>query len=74
MAKLVEICIHFIATKLNEVVWLPIDMSCLSDKLLDKLAESVSIDSLSSLKDKKDKLESKLYSRKVQEFVAGKGK
>lgn len=44
-------------------------MSCISDKLLSKLASRVTIETLAAVRDRKDKLESRIYAKKVEEFV-----
>ena len=41
-------------------------MNCMSSGLIKKLAAKVKIDELNSLKDKKDKLTSKLYMKKLE--------
>jgi hypothetical protein len=46
MEGLVEECIQFIVTHVNEVVKLPIDMSCINANLLRSLAEKVEVPSL----------------------------
>jgi len=61
IARLVDICVEFIVRSLNDVVWLPIDMSCLNDKLLQKIANRIPIESLANIRDRKDKLESRIY-------------
>jgi hypothetical protein len=38
MAKLVDECIRFISYKFTEVVKLPIDMNCITSKVLKKIA------------------------------------
>jgi Domain of unknown function (DUF3342) len=38
MDALVDICLDNIAARLNEIIKLPIDLSCISDKLVNKLA------------------------------------
>lgn len=53
---------------------MPIDLSCLNDKVIGMLSSLITIDTLSAMKDKKNKLESQLYSRKVEEFVTTRGK
>jgi len=37
MDPLVELCLQFISVNLNEIIKLPIDLSCISEKLLNKL-------------------------------------
>ncbi len=38
MENLVDICLENMSTSLNEIIKLPIDLSCISDNLLNKLA------------------------------------
>lgn len=38
MDSLVDICLENIAERLHEIIKLPIDMSCIADKLINKLA------------------------------------
>ena len=69
---LVEKCITFIAKHLADIVNLPIDLNCLNVKIVRRLAEKVSVKQLASLKDRKDKLASKLYHKKLEELVTDK--
>lgn len=41
MDYLVDICLESIAGRLNEIIRLPIDLSCISDKLINKLASLI---------------------------------
>jgi hypothetical protein len=66
MAHLVEESTLFVAANIHEIISLPIDMNCLNSNLVKKLAENISIDDLNILKDKKDKLTSKLYMKKLE--------
>jgi hypothetical protein len=66
MGILVEDSVRFVAANLQEIITLPIDMNCLSSALVKKLATHVSIEELHQLKDKKDKLTSKLYMKKLE--------
>lgn len=38
MEALVDICLQSIATRLHEIINLPIDLTCISDKLVNQLA------------------------------------
>lgn len=38
MEQLVDLCLEHIATSLSEIIKLPIDLSCISEKLVNKLA------------------------------------
>lgn len=46
MRRLINECIEFIAKNLSEVVRIPIDMSCLSQTILQKIANSLSVETL----------------------------
>lgn len=66
MEGLVEESVKFVAKNLNEIISLPIDMNCMNSTLIKKLASHVTLDELDVLKDKKDKLTSKLYMKKLE--------
>lgn len=69
ISHLVELCLEFIASNTNEVIRLPIDFGCINDRLLDRLASKISLQNLADLSDKKDKIASKLYQRRVEQFL-----
>lgn len=59
---------------LTEVIRLPIDLSCLTDRTLKGLAQRCSADRLATAKDKKGKLLHKLYKRRAEiDFSSAKG-
>ena len=66
---LIEKCLVFVSKHLEEVVKLPIEMSCLSASLIDRLSFKVGLTDLATLVDPKDKLSSKLYQRKLSGLV-----
>ena len=66
MPVLVEEAVRFVAANIHEIIGLPIDMNCLNSSLVKKLAQHVSVEDLHTLKDKKDKLMSKLYMKKLE--------
>lgn len=66
MATLIEESIRFVATHIHDIIGLPIDMNCLSSPLVKRLAEFISVEDLDTLKDKKDKLTSKLFMKKLE--------
>ena len=66
MDHLVEKTISFMARNLQEIVDLPIDLKCINDWLIKQLSEKISIDTLDYLKDKRDKLQSRLFMKKVE--------
>lgn len=69
MARLVDECVKFIKENLSDVVRLPIDMNCLNANLIKKISNIVSIDELINLKDRKDKLTSKIYMKKLEALM-----
>ena len=66
MQPLVSLALNFIAENLQEIILLPIDMSCMNQNLVMELAAIVDITVLESLNDKKDKLKSKIYMKKLE--------
>ena len=66
MQPLVTLALNFIAENLQEIILLPIDMSCMNQNLVMELAAIVDITVLESLNDKKDKLKSKIYMKKLE--------
>jgi hypothetical protein len=66
MDSLVEICLQQISENLSEIIKLPIDLSCISEKLVNKLATMTHPKVLANTKDKKEKILSKLYKRRVE--------
>ncbi len=66
MPRLVDECVGFVRDHLNEVMKLPIDTNCISDAILKKLAAVTQVELLDELKDRKDRLLSKLYMKKLE--------
>ena len=66
MERLVAQCLRFMAVRLPEIVRMPIDLGCISDRLLGRLADLLDAQSLAGLKDKRDKLLPKLYKRRLE--------
>jgi hypothetical protein len=66
MAQLVEESLSYAAENLQDILLLPIDMNCMNSVLVKRLAAKVDIELLEGLKDKKDKLRSKLYMKKLE--------
>ena len=66
MDTLVEHCLVHIANTLNETIRLPIDLSCISDKIINRLAALTHPKTLANTKDRKDKILNKLYKRRVE--------
>jgi len=66
MAELVEEALQFVAKNINEIIQLPIDMNCMNSALIKRLAGKLSLYELNMLSDKKDKLTSKLFMKKLE--------
>lgn len=94
MESLVELCIQHVASNLSEIIKLPIDLSCISEKLVNRIAfitqPKVRLNNTSTLnlinfsvlpmyktlsetKDRKDKILTKLYKRRVELDFSRKG-
>mmetsp|Transcript_27527 Transcript_27527/g.49633 ORF Transcript_27527/g.49633 Transcript_27527/m.49633 type:complete len:431 (+) Transcript_27527:478-1770(+) len=69
MDRLVDNCLHFIVDHINEVVNLSIDMSCISVKLMRRLAGLIDVQKLDEISDKRDKLLSRIYTNKVETML-----
>lgn len=66
MNELSEKCILFIANNLEAIVQVPCVLSSISERLLAKLAVCLPVSRLHDLVDKKDKIKSKLFQRKIE--------
>ena len=66
MPKLIDECVRFVVEHLHEIVQLPIDLNCLSSSMAKKLAKFIQLDELEKLKDKKDRLQSRLFKKKLE--------
>lgn len=66
MGPLITHTIDFIGKNLQEILTLPIDMNCLNSSLIKKLAAVIPLDELDTLRDKRDKLTSKIYMKKLE--------
>lgn len=66
MSTLVEESLEFVAQNIEQIIQLPIDMNCLNSNLVKKLASKVDLETLDAMKDKRDKLQSKLFMKKLE--------
>ena len=67
--SIVEKCLVFVSKHLEEVLRLPVDLSCVKVQLIERLAEKVALPDLATLYDPKDKISSKLYQRKLTNLI-----
>ena len=70
MRPLADHCIEYLRGALHEVLRLPIDLSCVSDTLLAQLAALLDAEEIERLRDKKDKISSRLYAKKLEALLA----
>lgn len=66
MEHLVDECTRYIKDHIHEIIKLPIDTSCISSAILKKLSALIDIQQLDEEKDRKDKLVSKLFMKKLE--------
>ena len=66
MHELTEKCILFVANNLESILQVPCVLSSISEPLLSKLAACIPVTRLNDLVDKKDKIKSKLFQRKIE--------
>lgn len=69
MAELVNECTSYLASRLQEFVQLRVDVSCLSETSITKIADKCTAEQLQQLHDPKDRILSKLQRKKVDCFV-----
>ena len=66
MVGLVEESLQFASQNLQDIVVLPIDMNCMNSTLVKRLAAKTDVETLDRLHDRKDKLRSKLFMKKLE--------
>eukprot|EP00742_Colponemidia_sp_Colp-10_P012057 GILJ01013485.1.p1 GENE.GILJ01013485.1~~GILJ01013485.1.p1 ORF type:complete len:740 (+),score=117.42 GILJ01013485.1:42-2261(+) len=69
MESLVNESIRFVVQHLQEIIQQPVDLSCINSKLVEAIARMVSAETLDEIKDRKDKLSSRIYTKKVEQLL-----
>lgn len=69
MAPLVDICLEYMRRSINQVVRLPFDLRCMSNELVRRLASMFTDDELELIRDKRDRLLSRLFAHKLEELL-----
>ncbi|KAL4159712.1 hypothetical protein PRNP1_000285 [Phytophthora ramorum] len=69
MEELVEECVAFISSRVQDFMLLRVDFGCLSDTTIAKIANNCTPEQLQTLHDPKDKILSKLRRKKVEVLV-----
>lgn len=73
MGKLVQTTLRFVHDRLQQIIKLPIDLDCINSKLMTKLAKLFTCDELDQIRDKRDKIISRLYQKKLEQFLSEEG-
>ncbi|KAJ3023808.1 hypothetical protein HKX48_000942 [Thoreauomyces humboldtii] len=71
MAALEELCLSYIHENIDSVLKVPIDMSCLSEGLVNKLTKIFTVDKMQAVHDPQDKIISQLYFGKLTDLLSG---
>jgi len=69
MVSLVEECIHFMSKYLNDIVRLPLDLSCLNEEIIKMISAKLSMQTIDLLNDPTDKIVSRLYRHHLELFI-----
>jgi hypothetical protein len=64
--RLVKECLEFFGEHVEEISRVMVDMSSLNTNIIRELAKKVSIDRLDSIKERKDKIVSRLFMKKLE--------
>ena len=72
METLVEECIDFMSKYLNQIIQLPLDLSCLNDEIVNAICDKLTILNIDLLNDSTDKILSRLYRYHLQAFLKNK--
>lgn len=67
--NLVEESLRFFAYNMNQVLQLPLDLSCIKNNLLKRIIEMVTDEQLEAIVDKKDWILSRIYMLKLENLV-----
>jgi len=62
----VKECLDFIVENIEEISKVQVDMGCINSNIIREMARKVSIDRLNILKERKDKLVSRLFMKKLE--------
>jgi len=64
--RLVRECLDFIGEHIEEISRVQVDMSCINTNIIREMAKKVSLDRLDILKERKDKIVSRLFMKKLE--------
>ncbi|CAH8855301.1 unnamed protein product [Trichobilharzia szidati] len=66
MQCLISECLDYFCKHASTIIASPFSLDCLNDNLVGRIASGMNLDQLDKIKDKKDKLKSKLYIKKLE--------
>ncbi|XP_018323565.1 uncharacterized protein KIAA1841 homolog [Agrilus planipennis] len=66
MEPLLQDCLLFMHSQMNEILRSPTNMSCLNDAILTRLGAMYTNSEVESIRDRKDKIQSRLYCKLIQ--------
>ena len=64
--RLVRECLDFIGEHIEDISRVQVDMSCINTNIIREMAKKVSLDRLDNLKERKDKIVSRLFMKKLE--------
>ena len=64
--RLVKECLDFIGEHIEDISRVQVDMSCINTNIIREMAKKVSLDRLDNLKERKDKIVSRLFMKKLE--------
>ena len=64
--KLVKECMDFFVENIEDISKIQVDMSCINSQIIREMARKVKLDRLDVLKERKDKLVSRLFMKKLE--------
>ena len=73
MHNLVNICVNFMCKNLDEILKMTMDLNCLNQDLLKQMAAALTVDELDALQDRRDRLLSKIYMKKLEALLTEEG-
>jgi hypothetical protein len=64
--RLVKECLNFIGENIEDISRVQVDMQCINTNIIREMAKKVSLDRMDSLKERKDKIVSRLFMKKLE--------
>lgn len=69
MGPLVESTLQFVKDRLQSIIRLPIELDCINNRLVSRLAQLFTDVEIEDIKDKKDKIVNRLYMNKLERML-----